>query len=163
MMTAADSDIPDALAEDIIDVPARLPGVKVVAHTSSFRFNGSLAEARTVGQPVSVATRVEGSVEVAATGRLKVVAQWIRSDDSFHAWSNSCEEAEGEPPADFQLRAARGSAAATLAPGAPCAAVGRQALLTGPGWRASRRRPDRRRGRIPPAGGRRFAASRKTG
>jgi TolB-like protein/tetratricopeptide (TPR) repeat protein len=96
----------DALAEEIIDVLARLPGVKVVARTSSFRFKGALADARTIGHALSVATLVEGSVQVGPGGRLKVVAQWIRADDGFHAWSHNFEAAAGEKPASLQVRVA---------------------------------------------------------
>jgi TolB-like protein len=97
----------DALAEEIIDVLARLPGVKVVARTSSFRFKGALADARTIGHALSVASLVEGSVQLGTGGRLKVVAQWIRTDDGFHAWSNSFEAGIGEKPAAFQARVAQ--------------------------------------------------------
>ena len=97
----------DGLSDEITDVLARLPGVKVVARTSAFRFRGVVADVRTIGQALGVATLLEGSVQIGPSGTLKVVAQWVRTADGYHAWSLTIEAAQGEAAERFQERVAR--------------------------------------------------------
>jgi serine/threonine-protein kinase len=97
----------DGLSEEITDALARLPGVKVVARTSAFQFRGTADDVRTIGQKLGVATLLEGSVQTGRGGALKVVAQWLRAEDGYHAWSCAIEAAEGESLAAFQERVAR--------------------------------------------------------
>ena len=97
----------DSLAEEITDVLAHLPGVKVIARTSAFRFRDGLTDARAIGQALGVATLLEGSVQVGPDGQAKVVVQWVRSSDGFHAWSCSMEASPGEHDAVFRERVAR--------------------------------------------------------
>ena|SRR5689334_1084518 len=97
----------DGVSEEITDVLARLPGVKVVARTSAFRFRGVVADVRSIGQKLGVATLLEGSVQLGARGALKLVVQWVRTADGYHAWSCTIEASEREPVAAFQERIAR--------------------------------------------------------
>lgn len=97
----------DGISEEITDAPARLPGVKVVARTSAFRFRGAVADVRTIGQALGVATLLEGSVQIGPGGTLKVVAQWVRAADGYHAWSLTLEAAPGESNEAFRERVAR--------------------------------------------------------
>jgi TolB-like protein len=97
----------DGLAEEITDVLARLPGVKVVARTSAFRFRGAATDVRTIGQALGVATLLEGSVQLGHAGTLKLILQWVRAHDGYHAWSFTSEASEGEPVSAFQGRGAR--------------------------------------------------------
>jgi serine/threonine-protein kinase len=97
----------DGVSEEITDVLARLPGVKVVARTSAFRFRGAVADVRTIGQKLGVATLLEGSVQLGQGGALKAVVQWVRAADGYHAWSCAIEAHEREPVAAFQERVAR--------------------------------------------------------
>ncbi|MEP7063661.1 MAG: tetratricopeptide repeat protein [Betaproteobacteria bacterium] len=97
----------DGLSDEITDALARLPGVKVVARTSAFRFRGVVADMRTIGQALGVATLLEGSVQIGASGGLKVVAQWVRAIDGYHAWSRTMAAAAGEANEVFQDHVAR--------------------------------------------------------
>jgi serine/threonine-protein kinase len=81
--------------------------VKVVARTSAFRFRGAVAGVREIGQALGVATLLEGSVQLGPAGGLKLVVQWARAADGYHAWSCVIEAAENEPIASFQERVAR--------------------------------------------------------
>ena len=96
----------DGLADGLTDALARLPGVKVVARTSAFRFRGAVADVRTIGQALGVATLVEGSVQIGSSGGLKVVAQWVRAADGYHAWSLTMAASADEPDEAFQERVA---------------------------------------------------------
>jgi serine/threonine-protein kinase len=97
----------DGLAEEITDVLARLPGVKVVARTSAFQFRGATEDVRTIGQKLGVSTLLEGSVQIGHGDALKVVAQWVRAGDGYHAWSCAIEASAGEPSVGFRERVAR--------------------------------------------------------
>jgi serine/threonine-protein kinase len=97
----------DGLSDELTDALARLPGVKVVARTSAFRFRGVVADVRTIGHALGVATMVEGSVQIGPSGGLKVVAQWVRAADGYHAWSLTIEASANEPDEAFQERVAR--------------------------------------------------------
>ena len=104
----------DGVAEEITDVLARLPGVKVVARTSAFRFRGAVADVRVIGQKLGAATLLEGSVHFGQGGMLKLVLQWVRSVDGYHAWSGAIEASEREATAAFRERVAREVVAALL-------------------------------------------------
>jgi adenylate cyclase len=97
----------DSLAEEITDVLAHVPGVKVIARTSAFRFRDGLTDVRAIGQALGVSTLLEGSVQAGPDGQAKVVLQWVRSTDGFHAWSCSMEASPGESEAVFRERVAR--------------------------------------------------------
>src|SRR5215469_12484245 len=66
----------DGMAEEILDVLARIPGLKVIGRTSSFQFKGRTEDLRKVGAALGAAYVVEGSVR--RTGdRIRVTAQLI--------------------------------------------------------------------------------------
>lgn len=97
----------DGVSEEITDALARLPGVKVVARSSAFQFRGALGDVRTIGEKLGVATLLEGSAQLGADGGLKVVVQWVRSVDGYHAWSCALEAREREGAPAFQERVGR--------------------------------------------------------
>ena len=76
----------DGMAEQILDLLAKIPSVKVIARTSSFQFKGKSEDMRVVGEKLGVATLLEGSVRKAGE-RLRVTAQLIRTADGSHLWS----------------------------------------------------------------------------
>ena len=96
----------EGVSEQITDALARLPGVKVVARTSAFQFRGAL-DVRTIGAKLGVATLLEGSAQLGAGGGLKVIVQWVRSADGYHAWSCAFEARKRESAPDFEERIAR--------------------------------------------------------
>lgn len=97
----------DAVSNEITDALARLPGVKIVARTSAFRFRGVVADARTIGQALGVATLLEGSVQIGAGAALKIAVQWVTAVDGFHAWARTTAATPGEADAAFRERVAR--------------------------------------------------------
>ena len=76
----------DGLAEEIINVLAQIPGLKVTARTSAFAFKGKTEDIRTIAGTLGVATILEGSVRRSGS-RLRVNAQLINASDGYHLWS----------------------------------------------------------------------------
>jgi TolB-like protein len=76
----------DGMAEQILDLLAKIPSLKVIARTSSFQFKGKPEDARVVGEKLGVATLLEGSVRKSGE-RLRVAAQLIRTADGSQLWS----------------------------------------------------------------------------
>ena len=52
----------DGLAEEIINVLARIPGLKVIARTSAFAFRGKEQDITKIAEALRVRTVLEGSV-----------------------------------------------------------------------------------------------------
>jgi serine/threonine protein kinase/Tfp pilus assembly protein PilF len=86
---SADSDgeyFSDGLAEELINALTHLPGLRVAARTSAFRFRGRDVDIKEIGRALRVATVLEGSVRRMGH-RLRVTAQLINVADGYHRWS----------------------------------------------------------------------------
>ena len=80
----------DGLAEEIINLLAQIPGLKVIARTSAFAFRGKEQDIRGIAETLGVAHVLEGSVRRAGP-RIRVTAQLIRAEDGGHLWSKRYE------------------------------------------------------------------------
>jgi adenylate cyclase len=78
----------DGVAEELIHLLARIPGLKVPARTSSFAYKGRPTDVRQVARDLGVSTVLEGSVRSAGE-RIRVTAQLIDGRSGFHLWSRS--------------------------------------------------------------------------
>jgi TolB-like protein len=78
----------DGMAEEIIDLLVKIPGLKVISRTSSFQFKGKTEDLRSIGTQLGVAYVLEGSVRKSGD-RLRVTAQLINSGDGTHLWSQT--------------------------------------------------------------------------
>jgi serine/threonine protein kinase/Flp pilus assembly protein TadD len=78
----------DGLTEELLNVLAKVPELKVTGRTSSFAFKGKLEDVRDIGQKLGVATLLEGSVRKAGS-RVRITAQLIKAADGFHLWSET--------------------------------------------------------------------------
>jgi TolB-like protein/tetratricopeptide (TPR) repeat protein len=76
----------DGLAEELLNLLAKVDGLRVAARTSTFYFKGKDATIADVAQALDVDTVLEGSVRRSGD-TIRVVAQLIRADDSTHIWS----------------------------------------------------------------------------
>jgi len=76
----------DGLAEDIIDALTQVPGLRVMARTSSFAFRGKEQDVREIGARLNVEHILEGSVRRAGS-RIRVTAQLVKANDGYHLWS----------------------------------------------------------------------------
>jgi TolB-like protein/Tfp pilus assembly protein PilF len=77
----------DGLADEIIGLLARVPGVKVIARTSSFAFRGKEQDVRTIAGVLGVTHVVEGSVRRSG-GRIRVTCQLVTAADGTQVWSD---------------------------------------------------------------------------
>jgi len=84
--SADDEYFSDGLADELLNVLAKIRGLRVVARTSSFQFKGKSDDIATIGQKLNVATVLEGSVRMAAN-RIRVSVQLVKVSDSSHLWS----------------------------------------------------------------------------
>jgi serine/threonine-protein kinase len=75
----------DGLAEDILNLLAKIPGLKVIARTSSFTFRGKEQDITKIAEALRVRTILEGSVRRAGN-RLRITAQLINAADGTHLW-----------------------------------------------------------------------------
>jgi len=78
----------DGLTEELITNLAHIPGLKVVARSSSFQFKGKNEDLRSVGEKLGVATVLEGSVRKEGN-RVRITAELIKADDGFQLWSET--------------------------------------------------------------------------
>jgi serine/threonine-protein kinase len=77
----------DGLAEDLIGALARLPGMRVAAATTSFRFRARDADVREVGHEIGVDAILEGSVRRSG-GRLRITTRLVDVDSGYQLWSD---------------------------------------------------------------------------
>jgi TolB-like protein len=78
----------DGLAEELIDQLAKIPGLHVIARTSSFSFKDKSEDIPTIAKQLNVANVLEGSVRKAGN-RLRVTTQLIRADSGEDLWSET--------------------------------------------------------------------------
>ena len=76
----------EGLAEEIIDALTRIPGLTVIARTSSFAVARMGLDAREAGARLGANHLLEGSVRRAGS-RVRVAAQLIDAGSGAHAWS----------------------------------------------------------------------------
>ena len=85
----------DGMAEEILDLLVRIPGLKVIGRTSSFEFKGHYGDLRTIGAKLGAAFVLEGSVRKSGD-RLRVTAQLINTSDGTHSWSETYDREMGD-------------------------------------------------------------------
>jgi TolB-like protein/cytochrome c-type biogenesis protein CcmH/NrfG len=78
----------DGLSEELIDLLAQIPELKVTARTSSFSFRGRPVTVADIGQALKVANILEGSVRKAGN-TVRITAQLVRADNGYHLWSET--------------------------------------------------------------------------
>ena len=76
----------DGLAETMLDMLTRVPGLTVIARTSSFAFKGKAMDVRKIGHALDATHLLEGSVQRSGE-RLRINVQLIRASDGAHLWS----------------------------------------------------------------------------
>jgi TolB-like protein len=77
----------NGIAEEVLDRLAKVPGLRVVGHTSSFQFRGKNTDPATIGAALGVTYLLEGSVHREA-GRVRVAAQLIEARTGSEHWSD---------------------------------------------------------------------------
>jgi TolB-like protein/Flp pilus assembly protein TadD len=78
----------DGMAEEILDLLAKIPGLHVPARTSSFYFKGKSEDIPTIARRLLVANVLEGSVRRSGN-HVRVTVQLVRADNGYHLWSET--------------------------------------------------------------------------
>ncbi len=78
----------DGLSEELLNVLAKIRGLRVASRTSAFSFKGKDVDIPTVAQKLNVATVLEGSVRKSGK-RVRITAQLIEVESDSHLWSET--------------------------------------------------------------------------
>jgi TolB-like protein/tetratricopeptide (TPR) repeat protein len=84
--TPEDDYLCEGLAEEIINALVQIPGLRVIARTSSFAVGRLGLDVREAGTRLGVECILEGSVRRARSG-VRVTAQLVSTRDGSHLWS----------------------------------------------------------------------------
>ncbi len=78
----------DGLADELINVLAKVRGLRVAARSSAFTFKNKSATVAEIGRALNVSTILEGSVRK-ARNRMRITVQLVKVADGYHMWSES--------------------------------------------------------------------------
>ncbi|HEX6909298.1 MAG TPA: hypothetical protein VF142_02835, partial [Longimicrobium sp.] len=78
--------VSDGLSEELLNVLAQLPELRVAARTSSFRYRGNDVPVDSIGRALRVGHVLEGSVRQYGP-RVRITAQLIETKTGYHLWS----------------------------------------------------------------------------
>jgi adenylate cyclase len=85
----------DGISEELLNILAQIPELRVISRTSTFSFKGQNLEIREIAKRLNVAHVLEGSVRRSGN-KLRITAQLIQARDGFHLWSNSYDRDVGD-------------------------------------------------------------------
>ncbi|MDO8544577.1 MAG: TIR domain-containing protein [Opitutaceae bacterium] len=77
----------DGISEELLNVLAKVPGLRVAARTSAFYFKGKNVTAQEIGRTLGVAHLVDGSVQRNGEN-IRVMARLSRADTGEQLWSD---------------------------------------------------------------------------
>ena len=80
----------DGVAEEILNLLAKIPELRVISRSSSFTFRGDDVEIPEIGRRLNAAHILEGSVRRAGN-RIRITAQLIEANSDTHLWSGTFE------------------------------------------------------------------------
>ena len=78
----------DGISEELLNLLAQVPELRVIARTSSFSFKGKDVEVAEIARRLNVANVLEGSVRKSGD-KIRITAQLVRASDSSHLWSQT--------------------------------------------------------------------------
>jgi adenylate cyclase len=78
----------DGLAEELLNLLAQIPELRVAARTSAFAFKDRPEDISSIARELHVAHVLEGSVRKAGN-QVRITAQLIRADSGYHLWSET--------------------------------------------------------------------------
>jgi len=85
----------DGLAEDLLNLLSKVPGLQVAARTSAFTFKGHAVDVPTMCRKLRVASVLEGTVSKVGN-HLRVTAQLERASDGYQIWSETYDRELGD-------------------------------------------------------------------
>jgi TolB-like protein len=78
----------DGISEELLNVLAKVPNLRVPARTSSFYFKGKNMPVQEIGEALKVQYVLEGSVRKAGE-QVRITAQLVKVADGYHMWSDT--------------------------------------------------------------------------
>ncbi|MCH7507901.1 MAG: tetratricopeptide repeat protein [Proteobacteria bacterium] len=78
----------DGISEELLNLLAKIPKLRVAAQTSSFSLKGKEMQILEVGEILKVDHVLEGSVRKAGN-QVRITVQLIKVDDGYHMWSET--------------------------------------------------------------------------
>jgi len=78
----------DGLTEELLNLLARIPELRVIGRTSSFQFKGRNEDLRVIAEKLGVANLLEGSVRK-SRNKVRITAQLINAANGSHLWSDT--------------------------------------------------------------------------
>lgn len=78
----------DGLSEELLNLLAKMPELRVAARTSAFKFKGEKVDLQDVAKQLNVAHILEGSVRRSGN-KVRITAQLIKASDGYHLWSQT--------------------------------------------------------------------------
>ena len=78
----------DGITEELLNLLAKVPELRVIGRTSSFQFKNKSEDLRVIGEKLGVTNILEGSVRKSGN-TVRVTAQLINSSDGAHLWSDT--------------------------------------------------------------------------
>jgi len=78
----------DGISEEILNLLAKIPDLKVISRTSSFSYKGKEENISKIGEELKVAHVLEGSFRKAGN-TVRITAQLINANDGTHVWSET--------------------------------------------------------------------------
>jgi TolB-like protein/Tfp pilus assembly protein PilF len=78
----------DGLAEELLNVLAKIRGLRVAARTSAFSFKGKRTTIGEIGRVLNVASVLEGSIRIVGN-RIRISVQLVKVADGYQFWSQS--------------------------------------------------------------------------
>ena len=85
----------DGMAEEVLDLLAKIPGLTVIGRTSSFQFKGRNEDLRTIGAKLNAAHVLEGSVRKSGD-QVRITTQLINTQTGTHEWSETYDRHIGD-------------------------------------------------------------------
>ncbi len=78
----------DGISEEVLNLLAQVPELRVIARTSSFSFKRKEVDIAEIARKLNVANVLQGSVRKSGD-TLRITAQLVRASDSSHLWSQT--------------------------------------------------------------------------
>ena len=78
----------DGLAEELLNLLAKVPELRVAARTSSFSLQGRDLQIAEIGRILNVSSVLEGSVRKSGN-EVRITTQLIHAEDGYHIWSET--------------------------------------------------------------------------
>lgn len=82
--------IADGITEDLLNLLAQVPDLKVIARTSTFAYRDQRPPASAIGEQLDVAWLLEGSIRRYGD-HVRIVAQLIEAESEAYLWSESLD------------------------------------------------------------------------